>query len=275
MGCGGGRQEGRCPVLAGERWQRELRAAQSVWVPPFHARHRAPRQLCSDPAAVCLGPPVAQVARDHAGCEGGAAAARASAGLGLPPLLRGYEVYLAGRCTAPLRRHRAVPGVVCLCRRVGRRVSLPSSRDQRTSHWTHHTSTRLHCPPFPPTAGEFANGGEVAELLQAAGAKRLSRPPTATHSAARGGPCTSFLLCEAPDAGGSPHQQQAAAAAGPAGQQGGAASAAAVPKVVPPALAAAKWYQKAAEAGVPVVSRRWLLDSISSYTVKPLAPYLL
>jgi hypothetical protein len=38
-----------------------------------------------------------QVARDHAGGEGGAAAARASVGLGLPPLLQGYEIHLAGK----------------------------------------------------------------------------------------------------------------------------------------------------------------------------------
>ncbi len=46
-------------------------------------------------------------------------------------------------------------------------------------------------------------------------------------------------------------------------------------QAVPPAVAAAKWFHKAKEGGVPVVSHRWLLDSIGSYTPQPLAAYRL
>ncbi|KAI3428535.1 hypothetical protein D9Q98_007358 [Chlorella vulgaris] len=158
------------------------------------------------------------VPADHAGCAGGAAAARSSALLDLPALLGGYGIYLAG---------------------------------------------------------EFANGGEVAELLLAAGAKRLSRPPAAPLQGTSGGPCTSFLLCEGPDTASSPASHRHLHEAGTvcAATCGNAVGPAAV--AVPPALAAAKWYQKAAEAGVPVVSHRWLLDTISSYTALPLSAYCL
>ena len=123
-------------------------------------------------------------------------------------------------------------------------------------------------PACLPPAGEFANGDEVARLLQAAGARRLTRPP-AGHGGSRSGPCTSFLLCEAPDAAASPKL--------PAAPQDAAAPAAGPPPLAapPPAVAAAKWYQKAAEGGVPVVTHRWLLDSVSCYTQRPLAPYRL
>jgi hypothetical protein len=107
----------------------------------------------------------------------------------------------------------------------------------------------------------------VARLLQAAGARRLTRPP-AGHGGSRSGPCTSFLLCEAPEAAASPKPSAAQHAAAPA--------AAAPPLAAPPAaVAAAKWYQKATESGVPVVNHRWLLDSVSCYTQRPLAPYRL
>lgn len=101
----------------------------------------------------------------------------------------------------------------------------------------------------------------MARLLQAAGARRLTRPP-AGHGSSRTGPCTTFLLCEAPDAVASPKLPAAH----------GAAGAAAGP---PAAVAAAKWYQQAGESGAPVVSHRWLLDSVSCYTQRPLAPYRL
>lgn len=110
----------------------------------------------------------------------------------------------------------------------------------------------------------------MAELLAAAGAKRLTRPPAAA-AAAGAGPCTAFLLCETGDAAGSPAQPQQQPGKGQG--QGEEAGAEKQRQAVPPSIAAAKWYQKAAEAGVSVVSHRWLLDSISSYTVKPLPPY--
>jgi hypothetical protein len=138
----------------------------------------------------------------------------------------------------------------------------------------HHAFSKASlCPPL--LAGEFANGGEVAELLLAAGAKRLSRPPAAPLQGTSGGPCTSFLLCEGPDTASSPAQHRHMHEAGTvcAATCGNAVGPAAV--AVPPALAAAKWYRKAAEAGVPVVSHRWLLDTISSYTALPLSAYCL
>lgn len=119
----------------------------------------------------------------------------------------------------------------------------------------------------------------MAQLLREAGAKLLSRPPAAMPAPrAAAGPCTSFLLCEAPDApGGSPgtaaaeaqqrKEGQAAGAVGGAGVEGAPAPA------VPPAVAASKWYQRAVEGGVLVVNHRWLLDSISWYTLQPLAKY--
>lgn len=140
------------------------------------------------------------------------------------------------------------------------------------------------CPPKQTwPAGEFAqtSGREVATLLKAAGAKQLSRPPAAAPTPRAGaGPCTSLILCEAPEPGAaySPSAaisgggQQAAAlgdAAAAAEQQQQAAA------PVPPAVAAAKWYQKAAEGGVPVVRHGWLLDSISCYTIQPLSKYRL
>ena len=209
-----------------------------------------------------------QVKRDHKACEGGPEAARGSAAVGLPPLLHGYEVYLAGGnengmsgwlpfafvCSAP----------ACLC------------------------SYATDPPSYPPKqtlpAGEFAQtrGREVAALLKAAGAKQLSRPPAAAPTPRAGaGPCTSLILCEAPEPGAA--SSPSAAINGSGGQQpaaqGDAAAAAeqqqqaAVP--VPPAVAAAKWYQKAAEGGVPVVRHGWLLDSISCYTIQPLSKYRL
>lgn len=177
------------------------------------------------------------MARDHAGCEGGAAAARSSAALGLPPLLHGYEVHLAG-----------APGMWRRPLRAARRCLSLASPSPRLS--------------FNP-AGEFANLDEVAQLLKATGAKQLSRPPAALHAPRAGtGPCTSFLLCEGPEMAGG-------AGAGP--QE--AAEAPAPP--APPAVAGAKWYQRALEGGVAVVSHRWLLDSISAYTPQPLARYRL
>ncbi len=53
-------------------------------------------QLCG--AAARRSHPAVQVAKERGGEGGGAAAARASAALGLPPLLHGFEVFLAGGC---------------------------------------------------------------------------------------------------------------------------------------------------------------------------------
>lgn len=131
--------------------------------------------------------------------------------------------------------------------------------------------------PSPRKAGDFTNGEEVSQLVKAAGGKLLSRPPAAAPAPrAASGPCTSFLLCEAAEPGvrdgpvaGVPagEQQQ--------GQQEGAEAEGQGKAAVPPALAASKWFQKAAEGGVPVVSHRWLLDSIGRYTPQPLAGYRL
>ena len=122
------------------------------------------------------------------------------------------------------------------------------------------------CPP----AGEFANGSEVRALLQAAGAKCLPRPPASCSAAAHGGPPSALLLCDVPDARSSPAAAPQRAQQEGTGEAGGRGVGPA-----PPAVAGAKWFRKAAEAGVPVAVLRWLLDSIGSYTVRPLAPYRL
>ena len=114
----------------------------------------------------------------------------------------------------------------------------------------------------------------MAELLKAAGAKVLSRAPAGPAPRACSGPCSSFLLCEAAADGGSPKGEALPAPGGGAGG-GTAGRASEAQAAVPPAVAGAKWYQKAREAGAPVVSHRWLLDSISSYTLQPLASYRL
>ncbi len=146
--------------------------------------------------------------------------------------------------------------------------------------------TRTADPPSPPTpctpSGDFAqtSGREVAALLKAAGAKQLSRPPAAAPTPRAGaGPCTSLILCEAPEPGAASSPAAALSGGGQAAAQGEAAAAAAAAQqqavAVPPAIAAAKWYQKAAEGGVPVVRHGWLLDSISCYTIQPLSKYRL
>ena len=148
--------------------------------------------------------------------------------------------------------------------------------------------TRTADPPNPPTpctpSGDFAqtSGREVAALLKAAGAKQLSRPPAAAPTPRAGaGPCTSLILCEAPEPGAASSPAAALSGGGQAAAQGEAAAAAAAAAAqqqavaVPPAIAAAKWYQKAAEGGVPVVRHGWLLDSISCYTIQPLSKYRL
>ena len=243
----------------------------------------------------------AQVSRDHKGCEGGPEAARGSAAEGLPPLLHGYEVYLAGGCCFFLSSFLRPP--ICRgacpnfggCKPAGLRGMLgvqraPGGMARAASPappWPNPTGARpsaLRPAPTTTFAGDFtqASGREVAALLRAAGAKQLSRPPAAAPAPRAGaGPCTSLLLCEAPEpgsagsptAGGAGGQPAAAAAAAEAGDQAQAQGAAAA--AVPPAIAGAKWYQKAVEGGVPVVRHGWLLDSISCYTIQPLSRYRL
>ena len=76
------------------------------WAPP-HASYlagcppHARFDVCFSSACHAAVDCCLQVARDHAGCEGGAAAALSSAELGLPALLHGYEIYLAGRLACP------------------------------------------------------------------------------------------------------------------------------------------------------------------------------
>lgn len=131
--------------------------------------------------------------------------------------------------------------------------------------------------PFP-AAGDFSNGSEVSQLLAAAGARLLSRAPAAPPPRACAGPCTSFMLCEAA-AGYGANPREPGHAQAPGGGGGGGGGGGAEQKAgglaVPPAVAAAKWFQKAQEGGVPVVSHRWLLDSIGCYTPQPLAGYRL
>lgn len=123
-------------------------------------------------------------------------------------------------------------------------LALPSPACPDGIECMAHPSTPICC------AGEFAqaSGREVAALLKAAGAKQLSRPPAAAPTPRAGaGPCTSLILCEAPEPGaaGSP----AAALSGGGGQQavGQAAEEEAGEQEqqqraqVPPAVAAAKW----------------------------------
>ncbi|GAB4814502.1 hypothetical protein N2152v2_001548 [Parachlorella kessleri] len=119
-------------------------------------------------------------------------------------------------------------------------------------------------------AGSYTNKQDIAELLRAAGARVLSRPPSVqaragTAGAVPPGPCTSFVLCEASE-GGSPQQAQQSqqgSAHGRPPRQGAVA-----------ALQQEKWYSRAAAAGVSIVSSKWLMDTVSSYTLKPLQDYL-
>ena len=101
-------------------------------------------------------------------------------------------------------------------------------------------------------------------MLKASGARQLQRPPPGLPPA--DGPCTSFVLCEATAAAleGAQLQQQQAPGSGGRGAGAGAASCGGREE---------RWRERAAAAGVPVVSHRWLLDCLSSYTARPLEQY--
>lgn len=197
--------------------------------------------------------------RDSSGSEGGPAAARASSALGLPKLLEGYELYLAGErwltesAAQSWTVGRAGAGATVRLRPAlqlcGALVAACCTSEFSLAY--QHLKCRL-----PRLAGDFANRADVAALLKAAGGRELRRPPPGP--AAPGGPCTSFILVEGSSAGS------------PAAAGGGAAAAAAAAGA---RAEERRWRDKAAAAGVPLVSHRWLLDSVSSYTAKPLAPY--
>lgn len=99
---GGAAEEAAFQVWAGVRcmleppaW--ELRHPHSACSLASRARDASARNLQLQPDSVASHlVSEMQVKRDHKGCEGGPEAARGSAAVGLPPLLHGYEVYLAG-----------------------------------------------------------------------------------------------------------------------------------------------------------------------------------
>ena len=166
-------------------------------------------------------------------------------------------------------------------RQLGRCLSCPTSVSAFQAPFAHCPAAAL---PLP--SGDFTAPEEISQLLRAAGAKQLSRPPAAQPAPrAAAGPCTSFLLAELPDGAGSPAaaplppppSEQAGGDGDGAGSKSAAAAApgSSLSLVAPPAIAEAKWYQRAREGGVPVVSHRWLLDSISWYTPQPLERYRL
>lgn len=130
----------------------------------------------------------------------------------------------------------------------------------------------------------------MVALLRAAGARQLARPPCGP--APSEGPCTSLVMCEAggdSTAGATPqHAQHGRQAASPdnADQEGGAlytalAGADGARAFIPGVdcishadeVRKEKWFVRATESGVPVVSSLWLMDSLSSFTVRPLAEY--
>ncbi len=86
------------------------------------------------------------------------------------------------------------------------------------------------------TAGDFLKKEEVSMLLKAAGARLLTRPPPLVVHDSQYGPCTSFSLCEADGpVSGTKHKTSG---------------------------------------GAMVVSHKWLMDSVSAFTVMPLGPYV-
>lgn len=146
---------------------------------------------------------------------------------------------------------------------------------------------RLHCalplrkfrptPALPGRAGDWGSKAEVAELLSAAGARTLTRMPSApagADTAAAGGPATTFVLCEQPEAG-SPAAPGGGRRSSTSDGAAAAAAAGAESAAGGEALQQAKWYRRATEAGVPVVSSRWLMDSVGACTLRPLGPYVL
>ena len=90
-------------------------------------------------------------------------------------------------------------------------------------------------------------------LLEAAGARLVSRaPPPPPPGAA--GPPQSFVLYESRTAAGTAGGDQAQQAA---------------------AVRQEDWYRRTQRCGSLLVEKRWLTDSVACYTPKPLGPYLL
>jgi len=102
--------------------------------------------------------------------------------------------------------------------------------------------------------GEFARRAHVVDLVKAAGGKIAGRLPT---TGASGGHPGGVVLMEVPDNGNTNEKTTAIAA-----------------DAFRAAVAEEPWYAKAVGARVPVVSHRWLTDSISRLEVCPMADFV-